>query len=1326
MNFHSPAGRVCISEIETGRTRRWWTRLSAFILLLGMATITAHAQTPVLTQHNDIGRSGQNASETKLTPSNVNSGQFGKLFSLPVTGQVYAQPLYVPNLTINGASHNVLIVATEGDNVYAFDADSNTGANGAALWHASVIDTAHGAASGATPVPFTTVGCTDMQPQSGITATPVIDTTTGTIYLEAKSLENGKAVHRIHALDITTGNEKSFGPAVINALPNGVPGTGDGSVSGVLQFDDLTQNSRPGLLLSNGTIFIGYASHCDNGPYHGWLFAYGETSLARLAYFNTTPYGGLGGFWSSGAGLAADSSGNLFLATGNGSFDTNNPRIDYADSILKMSYASGAFAVTDYFTPYNQASLSGGDTDLGSGGVLLLPDQPGPFPHELVEAGKQGTIYLVNRDVMTTTPPHYCNGCSSDPEIVQESTAGKIGGMWSMPAYWNNTLYFAGSGDQLKSIALSNGTLNYSAITSSSPSFGFPGATPSISANGTTNGIVWLIDSSQYGNPGPGPGPAVLHAFNAANVANELYNSTQAGANRDAAGNAVKFAVPTVTNGKVYVGATNEVDVYGLLSGGTAVAATPVISPASESVTSSIPVSITDSTAGSAIYYTTDGTTPVPGSGSTVKYAGTFTLTSSDTVKAVAAATGFKTSAVASQIYTIQSNPITSVNDSGGFTASGLALSGSAILNGTRLRVTDGGVNEAGSGFVTTPMNIQSFTADFSFQLTNPNADGFTFTIHGGSAAAALGPSGGGLGYGPDTVGGTGGIPSSIAIKFDLYSNAGEGSDSTGEYANGASPTTPSVDLTNSGINLHSGDIFQVHLSYSGTNLAMSITDETNEDQFSITFSNVNIPSTIGGNTGYVGFTGGTGGLTAIQEIIGFSFVSGSGSLPQTATPVISPAAGSYSGSVPVSITDSTGGSSIFYTVDGSTPTTTGSTKYTGSFTLTSSATVKAIASASGFTPSAVASAAYAVTTVTPPSIDFSNGFAGETTLTLNGGAAISGPRLRLTDGGATEARSAFFSSPVNVAQFTSDFSFQLTTPNGDGFTFTIQGTGATALGPSGGGLGYGPDSPTGPAGIAKSVAVKFDLYNNAGEGVDSTGSYTNGASPTTPALDMTSSGVNLHSGDVFNVHVTYNGTTLAWTITDATTGKTFTASATVNIPSLVGGNTAFVGFTAGTGGATATQDIITWTLNSGSGTGPAIQYETESTTVFNASKSSGPAYRIFAWPGFTDGNGTTLDGTAAGQSVTITLNVAQTGTYDVKYATKAHNTRGIVQLTVNGAKVGPAEDQYSAADAWKEFDLGNVTLAAGNQSFVFTTTGENPASGGFTQAYDYIKLTPQ
>ena len=1320
--------RVGASEIESASSWQLWTRISATLLLLAATTFITEAQTPVLTQHNDIGRTGQNINETILATSNVNSTQFGKLFALKVDGQVYAQPLYVPQVTINGATHNVLIVATEADSVYAFDADSNTGANATFLWHASVIDTAHGAASGATPVPYNTVGCTDMQPQSGITATPVIDTSTGTIYTEAKSLENGNTVHRLHALDITTGNEKSFGPVVISALPNGVPGTGDGSSGGVLQFDNLTQNTRPGLLLSNGTIFIGYASHCDNGPYHGWLFAYSESSLARLAYFNTTPYGGLGGFWSSGAGLAADSSGNMFLVTGNGSYDTSNPAIDYGDSILKMSYAGGAFTVEDYFTPYNQSSLSGGDTDLGSGGVLLLPDQPGNYPHELVEAGKQGTIYLVSRDTLTTSPLHYCNGCSSDPEIVQESSAGKIGGMWSMPAYWNNTVYFAGSGGPLTAIPLSNGTLNYSSITTSSPTFGFPGATPSISSNGTSNGIVWLIDSSQYGSPGPGPGPAVLHAFNAANVSSELYNSTQAGAGRDTAGNAVKFAVPTVTNGKVYVGATQEVDVYGLLSGGTQVAATPVISPASESVTTSVQVTILDATAGASIYYTTDGSTPVPGSGSTVKYSGVFTLTSSHTVKAVASASGYTNSAVASEIYTIQSNPITSVNDSGGFTASGVSLSGSATLNGTRLRLTDGGANEAGSGFITTPVNVQSFTADFSFQLTNPNADGFTFTIHGGSTAAALGPAGGGLGYGPDTVGSTGGIPSSIAIKFDLYSNAGEGVDSTGEYSDGASPTTPFVDMTSSGINLHSGDIFQVHLSYSGTSLAITITDVTNEDEFTTTFTNVNIPSTIGGNTGYVGFTGGTGGETAIQEIIGFSYVSGAASTPQAATPIISPAAGSYPSSVPVSITDSTGGSVIYYTTNGTTPTTS-STKYTGAFTLTSSATVQAIAAASGFTNSAVSSAAYTVTTVTAPNINFASGFTGENSLTLNAGAVIAGSRLRLTDGGGTEARSAFFTAPVNVAQFTSDFSFQLTNPSGDGFTFTIQGVGATAVGPSGGGLGYGPDNVTNPSSspntpITKSIAVKFDLYSNAGEGPDSTGSYTNGASPTTPAMDMTSSGVNLHSGDVFDVHITYNGTTLTWTITDATTAKTFTASVAVNIPGLVGGNTAFVGFTAGTGGSTATQEIIAWTLTSGSPT--ATQYETESSTVFNASKSSGPTYRVFAWSGFTDGEGTTLDGTAVGQSVTITLSVPQAGTYDVQYATKAHNTRGIVQLSVNGSNVGPAEDQYSAADVWKAFDLGNVTLAAGNQSFVFTTTAKNAASAGYTQAYDYIKLTPQ
>ena len=653
-------------------------------------------------------------------------------------------------------------------------------------------------------------------------------------------------------------------------------------------------------------------------------------------------------------------------------------------------------------------------------------------------------------------------------------------------------------------------------------------------------------------------------------------------------------------------------------------------------------------------------------------------------------------------------------------------------------------------------------------------------------------------------------IAKSVAIKFDLYNNAGEGIDSTGEYVNGASPTTPSTDLTASGVNLHSGDIFNVHVVYNGTTLTWTITDATTAQTFT-TSAVVNIPSIVGSTTAYAGFTGGTGGLTATQEILTWTLSSmgsveaatpaitpGSettsapvqvsitdattgasvyyttdGSTPTTsstkysapftltvsatvkalatasgfsnsavasasyviqmaqspaATPVIAPAAGTYSDSVSVSITDTTSGSIIYYTTNGTTPTT-GSTQYTGAFTLTTSATVQAIAVATGFTNSAVASRAYTVTTTSGTAINFANGFAGQTSLTLNGGATINGTRLRLTDGGGTEARSAFFSTPVSVTNFTSDFSFQLTNPAGDGMTFTIQGSSPTAVGPSGGGLGYGPDNVTNPSSgvntpIAKSVAIKFDLYNNAGEGIDSTGEYVNGASPTTPSTDLTASGVNLHSGDVFNVHVVYNGTTLTWTITDATTAQTFTTSAVVNIPSIVGSATAYVGFTAATGGSVSTQEILTWTLNSGA-VAP-LQYETESTPVFNASHSSGPTYRIFAWTGFTNGSGTTLDGTAVGQSVSITLNVPAAGVYDVKVATKQYVTRGIVQLSVNGSNVGPAMDQYNAGEVWREFDLGNISLAAGNQTFVFTTSGKNAASSGYTQAYDYIKLTPQ
>src|SRR6202046_5753429 len=517
----------------------------------------------VLTQHNDIGRTGQNLSETVLTPANVNTTTFGKKFSHPVDGFIYAQPLYVPNVTIGGSVHNVIYVATEGDSVYAFDADSNTGTNAGLLWHVSVIDTTHGAAAGATTMNSSTpLGCTDLVPQVGITSTPAVDPTTGTIYVEAKSEENGNFIHRLHALDMTTGAEKSPGPVVITGT---VTGTGDGTSGGTVTFDGLHQMNRPGLLLLNGILYLSYASHCDDTPYHGWLFAYDAGTFAKKSQLVTSPNGNDGGFWMSGAGVAADSNANIFIASGNGDFDTTNiPARELGDTNMKLFYAgSSTMSLLDYFTPQDQSNLDGEDNDLGSGGNLLLPDQPGAVKHELVQVGKEGNIYLINRDQMTANNLHYCQtSCNgTDAQITQE-VQGEIGGLFSLPAYLNGTLYFCGVGDSLKSFPLTNGLLATSPSQTASHNFGFPGATPSASANGSTNGIIWVIDTTAHGNPSPVLGPAVLYAYQAGNLT-PLWNSSQTG--NDNAGNAVKFAVPTIANGKVYIGTQTELDVYGTL-----------------------------------------------------------------------------------------------------------------------------------------------------------------------------------------------------------------------------------------------------------------------------------------------------------------------------------------------------------------------------------------------------------------------------------------------------------------------------------------------------------------------------------------------------------------------------------------------------------------------------------------------------------------------------------------------------------------------------------------------------------------------------------------
>ena len=525
------------------------------------ATLTV-SSTPlfpgVLTHHNDNGRTGQNTAEITLTPANVNQTQFGKKFSQPVDGHVYAQPLYVPNVTIPGlGTHNVVYVATEADSVFAFDADNNTGTNASPLWKASLIDTAHGAAVGATTVSGSTdLGCSDLVPQVGITGTPTIDPTAGTMYVEAKSKENGVFVHRLHAIDITTGAEKSPGPVVITGSARG---TATDASGGVLTFNPLHEHSRPGLLLSNGTIYMAFASHCDWQPYHGWIFAYDAATFTQKGVLVTSPNGYESGIWMSGAGIAADASGNIFVVTGNGNFDAINiPANDLGDSILRVALKAGQLSLIDYFTVYNQAALNNADIDLGSGGVLLLPDQSGSHPHELLEAGKGGTIYVVDRDQMTVNNLHYCaTSCTSDPQIVQE-LPNAVGGMWSMPAYWNNMVYFWGQSDVLRAFSLTNGLLSTTPISTSATAASGFGSTPSVSSNGATGGILWSVYQTTSGS-------MVLYAFDAANVANKFYDSTQAANSRDKGGNWVKFTVPTVANGKVYVGTQTELDVFGLL-----------------------------------------------------------------------------------------------------------------------------------------------------------------------------------------------------------------------------------------------------------------------------------------------------------------------------------------------------------------------------------------------------------------------------------------------------------------------------------------------------------------------------------------------------------------------------------------------------------------------------------------------------------------------------------------------------------------------------------------------------------------------------------------
>jgi hypothetical protein len=526
--------------------RSLWHRHSCLCCFLILSL-----QGQVTTSQYDNARTGANLNETILTPQNVNAARFGKLFSLKTDGDIYAQPLYLPGVDIPGkGKHNVVFVATEHDSVYAFDAD---GSPSTPLWQVNFLN----ADAGVTTLRDREVQCPFIRPEVGITPTPVIDVSSGTLFVLARTkesqgvLSSARYVQRLHALAITTGAEKFGGPVEIKAS---VKGRGAGESNGQIDFDPLRELPRAGLLLVKGNVYLAWGSSCDVRPYHGWVIAYDAHSLNQTAVFNTSPDAEESGIWQSDTAPAADADGNVFVPTGNGKFDVVPAGgRDYGDSVLKLALSSTNLVLRDFFTPYNQQELNAQDADLGSGGPVLLPDQPGPHPHLLIVGGKAGALYVIDRDHMGKWQS------GSDSHAVQVLMIGD--GIYSAPAYWNGHVYIFAARSVLKDYALEHGQLSAQPMARGTTQFIDPGATPTISANGSRNGIVWVLRSKGWRSPDT---PAVLYAYDAANAAHELYNSEQ-NTTRDRAGLCLRFNIPTVMNGKVYVGAKGEVDVYGLL-----------------------------------------------------------------------------------------------------------------------------------------------------------------------------------------------------------------------------------------------------------------------------------------------------------------------------------------------------------------------------------------------------------------------------------------------------------------------------------------------------------------------------------------------------------------------------------------------------------------------------------------------------------------------------------------------------------------------------------------------------------------------------------------
>jgi hypothetical protein len=722
----------------------WITRILLTIQLMALLAYAscAHAQ-DVTTWHYDNARTGVQPNENLLTPSNVTSSKFGKIFSLPVIGDIYAQPLYLHQYQMSdGLLHNVLLVATAEDYIYAFDADGKNPSQGY-LWRKFLVN------SGETWLTYLDENSDfDINPNIGIISTPVVDRSGGTIYVVSRSKTTSGTTQyfqRLHALNIADGTEKLNGPTTIQAT---VPGLGDGATT--ISFAPRIHNQRSALLLaptpgvgSGNSIFIAWASHGDQGRYHGWVMAYDAANIAvQNAAWMDTPNGAQGGIWMAGGGPSTDGLGNIFIADGNGTFDANTGGSDYGDSAFRLTLSS-SIALADYFTPGDQSSLNAQDQDMGSGALMLLPTQSGSLPHLAMTSDKSGTIYLINRDNMGhfTTP-----GNSS----VQSFSGGPFK-IRSSFAFFNNIMYAGMAGAPLQAWAFNPQTELFTTTPQSKSTNTFTcncngaGSTPSVSANGTTNGIVWTLDNS-----GSTHTPAILYAYDAANLGTQLYNSTQAANSRDAAAVAVKFATPTIANGSVYVGGRNAVTVYGLLTTGQ-LTATPTFSPGGGTYASTQTVAISDSTPNASIYYTTNGNTPSTGS---TLYSGPIQVATSELLQAVAIAPTFSQSADASASYTIGStcsvpsspglNVCQPVN--GSTVGSPVAVQASATVTGTisRMEVWVDGVKKFstfGSNTLSTSLSLASGAHSFTFYAVNTAGTKWqktvSATVSGGGACSA-------------------------------------------------------------------------------------------------------------------------------------------------------------------------------------------------------------------------------------------------------------------------------------------------------------------------------------------------------------------------------------------------------------------------------------------------------------------------------------------------------------------------------------------------------------------------------------------------------------